>query len=154
MDKVIVGIDPGKSGAAVAINQNMEVLSQFRFSTAEDGDLSDWLTDIWIDHGLEVIVVEMVHSMPGQGVKSTFSFGKSTGAIAEAVGLFSDEVTIRKPSPQAWQRDLDCMTGGNKNITKDLAQKLFPDVKVIHANADALLLAEWGRREYFSNSLN
>jgi hypothetical protein len=42
-----------------------------------------------------------------------------------------------------------------KNRHKDLAQRLFPKVKVTHAIADALLLAEWLRRRegHSSNSI-
>lgn len=35
---------------------------------------------------------------------------------------------------------------GDKNVTKAAAQRLFPDQKVVHATADAMLLAEYARR--------
>jgi hypothetical protein len=37
------------------------------------------------------------------------------------------------------------MTKGNKNITKQKAQELFPGIKVTHAIADALLIATYGK---------
>jgi len=48
--------------------------------------------------------------------------------------------------PVDWQRALGCMTKGDKNISKTKAQQLFPDIKVTHAKADALLIAEHCRR--------
>jgi hypothetical protein len=41
---------------------------------------------------------------------------------------------------------MSCLTKGDKNVTKSRAQELFPEVKVTHAIADALLIAEYGRR--------
>jgi hypothetical protein len=38
------------------------------------------------------------------------------------------------------------MSAGNKNVTKTRAAQLFPGVKMTHAIADALLIAEYGRR--------
>lgn len=41
---------------------------------------------------------------------------------------------------------MGCLTNGDKNITKQRAQQLFPSAKVTHKIADALLLAEYCRR--------
>jgi len=41
---------------------------------------------------------------------------------------------------------MGCMTKGDKNVSKRKAQELFPSMKVTHASADALLIAEYGRR--------
>ena len=41
---------------------------------------------------------------------------------------------------------MDCLTGGDKNVTKRKAQSLFPWVKVTHAIADSMLLAEYCRQ--------
>jgi hypothetical protein len=39
-----------------------------------------------------------------------------------------------------------CLTKGDKNVSKARAQELFPALKITHATADALLIAEYGRR--------
>jgi hypothetical protein len=49
-------------------------------------------------------------------------------------------------SPAMWQRAMGCLSGGDKNVTKRKAQELFPDLYITHATADALLIAEYGRR--------
>lgn len=41
-----------------------------------------------------------------------------------------------------------CQTKGDKKISRSRAQELFPDAKVTHWNADALLIAEFNRRKY------
>jgi hypothetical protein len=38
------------------------------------------------------------------------------------------------------------MTKGDKNVTKRMAQQLYPDIKITHANADALLIHEYGKQ--------
>jgi len=68
------------------------------------------------------------------------SFGFCQGMLVAA------RIRFELARPQKWQTALDCRTGGDKNISKARAQALFPGVKVIHANADALLLAEFARR--------
>lgn len=90
--------------------------------------------------------IERVHAMPKQGVSSTFKFGSSYGALKMA--LAACQIPFDNPSPQSWQNSLSCRSGGDKNVTKRKAQELFPFVpfKITHANADALLLAEYTRR--------
>jgi hypothetical protein len=38
------------------------------------------------------------------------------------------------------------MSKGDKNVTKAKAQQLFTQLKITHATADALLIAEFARR--------
>jgi crossover junction endodeoxyribonuclease RuvC len=95
--------------------------------------------------GLRVTAaLEKVHSMPGQGVVSSFKFGMGYGGLRMA--LLAANIPFRDVQPQAWQRSLGCLTGGDKNISKSMAQQLFPGMKITHAIADALLIAEWLRR--------
>ena len=82
--------------------------------------------------------------MPKQGVSSTFKFGVGFGFLVgclTALKIPFEFVTLQK-----WQKALSCQSHGDKNVTKQKAQQLFPQIKVIHANADALLIAEYGRR--------
>ncbi len=46
-----------------------------------------------------------------------------------------------------WQKEMGCLTKGDKNVTKRRAQELFPTLKITHAIADALLIAEYGRTQ-------
>jgi hypothetical protein len=52
-------------------------------------------------------------------------------------------------TPFTWQKRLQCLSGGDKNVTKARAQQLFPGVKISHITADALLLAEFCRLTQF-----
>jgi hypothetical protein len=89
--------------------------------------------------------IEAVHSMPGQGVASTFKFGLNYGWWQGV--LVSLRIPFERVSPIRWQTEMRCRSRGDKNVTKKLAQELFPNIKVTHATADALLIAEYGLRK-------
>ena len=82
--------------------------------------------------------------MPGQGVASSFKFGQGFGHLEMA--LTASGIPHTYVAPQKWQKELQCLTKGDKNVSKARAQQLFPHIKVTHAIADALLIAEYCRR--------
>jgi len=136
-----VGIDPGASGAIAVIDAKGVCAATFRLSDT-DRDVADFL-GAWVG-GVGLAMLERVHAMPKQGVSSTFKFGTSYGfcrGLLAMSGIRYEEVT-----PSKWQNALGCRSGGDKNVTKEAAQRMFPDTRVVHANADALLLAEYARR--------
>jgi Holliday junction resolvasome RuvABC endonuclease subunit len=88
--------------------------------------------------------MEKVSSSPQMGVVSAFSFGKSQGFL---IGLLTAmKIPYHEVTPQKWQKAMGCMSGGDKNVTKHAAQKLWPHLKITHRDADARLIAEYGRR--------
>jgi hypothetical protein len=140
--KTYIGIDPGKSGAIAFIPPIGDPWTIK--NTATDQELVDAVEES-ISMGFGVFAtIEKVHAMPGNGVVGMFKFGGSFHSLQMLCTALC--VPFELVSPQKWQRSLTCLTGGDKNVTKTKAQNLFPTVKVIHANADALLLAEYGRR--------
>jgi len=139
----IIGIDPGKSGGIAWLPEGLIGRAIKMPETPRDiWDLIDNLAKTY--DGSMFAYVEKVHSMPKQGVSSTFKFGYSAGSLEMALvatGIPHDFV-----APGVWQRNLGCLSGGDKNVTKRKAQRLFPDMKITHSIADALLIAEYGRR--------
>lgn len=89
--------------------------------------------------------IEKVHSMPKQGVASSFKFGMGYGGLRMAI--LACDIRMIEVTPNKWQSKMGCRTGGDKNISKAKAQQLFPGIKVTHALADGLLIAEYARRE-------
>jgi hypothetical protein len=63
------------------------------------------------------------------------------------MALTAAGIPFTRVRPQIWQKELNCLTGGQKNITKQRAQELFPSIKVTHAIADALLIAKYGTQQ-------
>ena len=147
-----IGVDPGVGGGMAVIEQFVDAELQERtgiaclkFKDATEADISNFvLSAVTTSDGPKFALIEKVASSPQMGVVSAFTFGRSYGflrGLLVAHGIPFDEVR-----PAAWQKTLGCLSKGNKNVTKSKAQQLFPKEKITHANADALLIAEFCRR--------
>lgn len=136
-----IGIDPGGSGA-IAVIGPLGYIHTIRNSETEH-DLSDFLR-VWGENNA-VAVIEAVHSMPKQGVSSSFKFGASYGFLRGL--LVAHCIPFETVTPQKWQKQMGCMSKGDKNVTKAAAQRLWPDEKIVHATADAMLLAAYCRHD-------
>lgn len=135
-----LGVDPGKSGAAALMDATTgEIVSTIKFSESER-DIHQWFLEIDMAHAM----LEKVHSMPKQGVRSTFTFGQQYG-FCRAM-LIAHSFSFRDVAPGVWQRSMGCLSGGDKKVTYRKAQELFPHLKITHAIADACLLAEYARQ--------
>lgn len=144
---IFLGIDPGMNGAVSAIDNaygthDPRYCVSVNFKNLTPKDIADRIMDL---AGARVFcVIESVHSMPKQGVASSFKFGRSFGLL-EGI-LWTIKIPFEHATPQAWQKYMGCMTRGDKNVSKAKAQQLFPKMKITHANADSVLLAEYARR--------
>ena len=145
MTRLYIGIDPGVSGAIAMLDEHGAVVKVERMPLA-DQDLLDLL--FWPVVEMPLIprraVLEKVSSSPVMGVVSAFSFGGWYRAARMA--LAASHTPYDEVLPRRWQRALECLSGGDKHVTRVRAQQLFPGIKVTHALADALLLAEYCRR--------
>lgn len=142
MSKLYIGIDPGKSGAIAFIPPNGDAWTVKNTST--DLELVEAVEEALLQHDEVFCTIEKVHAMPGNGVTGMFKFGGSFHSLQMICTVL--RIPFELVSPQKWQKSLSCLSGGDKNVTKTKAQNLFPTLRVIHANADALLIAEYGRR--------
>lgn len=142
--RAYLGCDPGQSGGLAIIGYNLKAPTVFKMPATER-DLYDLVFSLRKWEDMQVFgAVEKVHAMPKQGVTSMFTFGMGYGALRMA--LIAADISFRDVTPQAWQKALGCLTRGDKNVSKAMAQQLFPTVKFTHATADAALIAEWLRR--------
>lgn len=138
--RIFIGIDPGKSGGIAFIPERGDPWAEKMPDT--ERDLYDLLQiqDEWEPFAL----LELVRSTPQMGVVSSFTFGMGLGLLR--MGLLARGVPFEEVTPPKWQAAMKCRTGGDKNVTKARAQELFPKLKITHATADALLIAEHCRR--------
>ena len=148
-----IGIDPGKSGGLALLNEEGLVLDVEKMPP-NDGELLEILRE-WRDwnSGIAHATLEKVGPTPQMGVCSAFTFGGGYHGLRMALlalGIPFDEV-----SPAKWQGAFSLPRGSSKvgrspsakkNAHKARASELFPSVKMTHALADALLIAEYGRR--------
>jgi crossover junction endodeoxyribonuclease RuvC len=144
--ETIIGVDPGANGGIAWITDGKACVEK----------MPDTLQDLWelvVSISLEAgtggmgirAYLEAVSSSPQMGVVSAFSFGRGYGNLEMA--LTAAGIPFERVRPQVWQKALGCMTKGDKNVSKRRAQELFPDRKITHATADALLIAHYGTKQ-------
>lgn len=156
--KLYVGIDPGVSGGIAFMNKEKSYVRAYKMPATpyEFVDLIRGVIALHVNpmvldiNNVEVVrfaFVEKVHSMPKQGVSSTFKFGTNFGMIQGVLAAMN--ISYDLVSPGVWQRKMKAASGGDKKVTKAIAQRRFPNAKtpttrgITHAIADALLIAEY-----------
>lgn len=149
---MILGVDPGLDGA-FAFYDNGRVdtfrLPTVRASKARTLDLAEiarWLDDSQM---IEAAFIERVHSMPKQGVASSFNFGRVYGSL---LGLLSGfYIPTTEVTPQQWKRALGVPK--DKDGARARASALFPadagqwTRRADDGAAEAALLALYGARQ-------
>lgn len=148
---LVLGCDPGLSGALALVETDGPLLSEvidmpvIRYGKAaviDGARILDWLDG----RDIGAIVVEDVHSMPRQGVASTFAFGRALGGV-EAV-LTALGVPLTHVRPEKWKRKAGL--GKDKASSLDLARLRFGPReefrrKKDEGRAEAALIALFGR---------
>ena len=149
---VIVGIDPGANGALAAVEEKRDGggCALFYPVLYNVENFIAVLKDLRIHHWNVYACVENVHAMPKQGVSSMFTFGKNFGII---LGILN---ALRIPyylvEPRVWTRYWNLTSDKSGHIARanelfDMQLKRTPRCKKQHDGmADALLIAEYGRR--------
>lgn len=153
MNLTILGIDPGLSGGLAVLFPDGRSVAYKMPETERDlwdllGEARGW--------GATHAMLELVRSSPQMGVTSSFTFGKGLGGLRMA--LIGHGFVFAEVTPGVWRKALkmpkneSSEIGGKgteaKNNAKRRAQELFPGIKVTHANADALLIATYGRAHF------
>lgn len=148
---VILAIDPGKSGAVCRLDgENIEAYRDFK----ELPDIANAIQKL--SFGVTHLIMEAVHAMPGQGVVSMFSFGRSAGVADGAMAICCPELRPDYVTPQKWQGHFRLQFGiqkGEPFCSRTLALRLFPSKtelfkrKLDHNTADAVLMAVWKRAQ-------
>lgn len=160
---IFVGCDPGKNGAIIGLTEEgrIEIMSPLFF--LEDGSVDykrtkQFFTSLRDSETDPRVFLERAMPM-AMGAKHAFTYGRDFGALEIAIQESGLPLTYVEPSK--WPKSV-C-----EGIDKDLkpkvrsvmaARKLFPEeiakipvspkAKNIHEGyVDALLIAEWGRRQ-------
>lgn len=143
----VIGVDPGMSGAIAFVDHGK--LLEVADMPAVGGDISGPLLHQMVRMcPVEWGAVEKVHSMPAQGVATTFKFGMAYGMARMAVGSLL--VPMEEPTPNVWKKSFNL--DADKEKARLLALKLFPDKSVLfknkkdHGRAEAALIALWCER--------
>ena len=142
----IMGLDPGASGAvAFYYPDHPKMISAYDVPLVEKNINAAALYDLINQHRPDLAVVELVHSMPKQGVASSFNFGKSYGIALGVIG--SLKIPAVHVSPTKWKKYF--ALSADKEEARALAISKWPASehfrrKKDNGRAEAALLALYG----------
>lgn len=164
--KVTIGIDPGLSGAIAVrtTGTHAAALAVFDIPTT-----TRWITGRGHVREIDPLalrrlvgalpqwdqaVIERVHAMPGQGVTSMFSFGRSLGVLEMA--FTTNAGTVQYVLPQRWKRHYGLLHAP-KAASRKVAQELYPALADLFkrvkddGRAEATLIAHFAATEGLDN---
>ena len=147
-----IGIDPGISGAIAWIRYGkvlkVEDMPTIPKSTGKGLQVdAHALSKLLAGNGSCRVIVEAVSAMPGQGVTSMFSFGKSAGVIEGILAAYAIPYSFVRP--QAWKKKFG-LSGKEKDASRGLCLREHPEIadfltrKKDNGRADAILIAKYG----------
>lgn len=144
-----VGVDPGRTGCIALLAADRKAGVKYWRMPKTVSDLWDLLAAIKVTtEGDQLVCLEKVGARPTDSSRGAFTFGQGVGHLEMAIhGLqLLPCVTAR---PQKWQGDMECLTKGDKEITRQKAQQLFPGLKIPNKNdADGVCIAWYARHKY------
>ena len=152
---IVVGIDPGLSGA-IAILENNKVLNIFDMPVMAEGkknkrqlnsaQLVSIIKDSPRPDAEIAVVVEQVNAMPGQGVTSMFNFGQTFGAIKGVCAAL--ELPIFFVRPSKWKKHFE-LINSSKDSSRTKVIEMYPSLSSQLAKkkdvnkSDAILIARF-----------
>lgn len=164
----IIGIDPGLTGAIAIYTPKIEVWYTALLPTIrvnknkrrlDSRELSRMLkryaevAECNLGSTEYLAIVEDVHSMPKQGVASSFNFGKTYGQIVGVLDAL--DIPAEYVTPQRWKKEVLVGTKRDKEAAINYVKQRFPHLSLLASAkskkdsdgiADAVCLAEFGRR--------
>lgn len=155
---IILGIDPGLSGALAIYNTSegtvdiidMPVLEIVRNGKKKREVSAQALANQLVGRNITAAFMERVNAMSGQGVTSVFSFGRSSGIVEGVLAAYDIPTTL--VTPQAWQKAVGQRAG--KDGSRERAMQLFPaQADLFHrkkddGRSDAVLIAYYGSKTF------
>ena len=155
---ISIGIDPGMSGAVVAIGGMGDVIlcedvPTFSVDKGREYNIpamADMIRGVALSREC-LVTLERAQAMPKQGVASTFQFGRGYGIWLGILGAIG--VPYQTVRPNEWTRILKGLPGKGKERSILFASQHFPDIELVpggcrkprDGRADAACLAWWGR---------
>jgi crossover junction endodeoxyribonuclease RuvC len=160
---MIIGIDPGNTGAVAIVSDDgirlfcvfdMPLMANGKKQQVNPYELKKMIERAAVEslpkagpHGCEFsFIVEKVGAMPGQGVASMFNFGLGFGIIQGVIAGMDYPCSL--VTPQKWKKAAG-LIGKDKDNARTLAQRLYPDAplgrKKDIGRADAILIARFGK---------
>jgi crossover junction endodeoxyribonuclease RuvC len=169
---IFLGVDPGLTGAVASLSYDKKLITVSDYAR-DDSDriccqsLFNAISAIKDFHSCGNIVccLEKSQAMPGQGVVGMFNYGCTYGITYATLKLSG--VKIIETGPQKWKKEFGLNSNKKAGIVRtkedsvEKAIELFPSREdslrrpkkgggfvMLHGRSDALLMAEYCRRNY------
>ena len=154
-----IGIDPGLTGAIACILDSGAVSTEFlpimsNVKAAEKGRKRTHLNAQMLAYMLRSLDpaqhhVYLEYTQAGmKGALANYSLGHSSGIIMGVLSALGFSYELVRP--QEWKKEFGLLKM-QKDASRTMAQQLFPSVNLAlkkdEGRAEALLIAEWGRRQ-------
>jgi crossover junction endodeoxyribonuclease RuvC len=148
--KMYIGVDPGNDGGISLLSADGKVKFRTKMPDTVKG-ITDLFTQWYETFDDLAMIVEKAQAMPKQGVTSAFNYGKGFG-VFETIAAILD-IPYHDPRPAKWKKEMGL--NADKINSIKLCKRLFPAVNLLASDrcrkdhdgiAEAILLAEWGRR--------
>ena len=152
---LIIGIDPGLSGA-IAVLDNQKVKNIFDMPVMSEGkknkrqlnsaQLVELIKQSIKGYEEITIVVEQVNAMPGQGVTSMFNFGQTFGAIKGICAALGLPIFFVRPAK--WKKHFE-LINSSKDASRTKVIEMYPSIsnqlskKKDVNKSDAILIARF-----------
>ena len=149
---MIIGIDPGISGAIVLIDDDGKFIDALPMPSIKTGKASRVnaaaiVAFLSAYKSLDHCYIEQVGAMPGNGGVSMFNFGHSAGVVEGLIAGMG--IPYSRITPQAWKKAYN-LIGKDKDAARSRAVELYPQVRLLdqkgkgQAIADAIFIARHG----------
>lgn len=153
MTRIVLGGDPGKTGAiaAISLEPGNPLLAVVDVPlVGKDISvplLARAVAELVAGHEVVATAVEKVGAMPGQGLSTTFTFGEGTGLMVMALG---GAWPLSRPTPPTWKgyfkipgKSVDDDAGRRAAIQRWPERADLFARKKDGGRADAALIALW-----------
>jgi len=159
MKNFVLGIDPGKNGGIVGLTNGkinlIDIMPQGPQGLWEYFETSGLRLILQSTEVNSYVFIEDVHSMPTDGVRSAFTFGRQLGWLDMLIARYP--VPTTRVGPAIWQDYFGCKREkevSRYNYKKQLVEKaksLAPNSyhkQINLSTADAYLIAKYGEVIY------
>jgi crossover junction endodeoxyribonuclease RuvC len=122
LEPLVLGIDPGLKGALVWVNHQCGLVRVEDMPVIDNQVNGPWISQLLRSCEVDLAVVEKVHSMPKQGVASTFKFGVGYGMVLGVLAAY--DIPVYHMTPGEWKGHL--RLGKTKEHSRRMAVDRWP----------------------------
>ena len=146
----VIAIDPGAGGALAFIYQNKDgdtIAEAYKCpkTTKEMFKTYSYCMKAATLHSKEcIVVIEKVWAFPTDARSRAFNFGVNYGKWLGVIA--SEDIKPQMIPPKRWQKGFEPLPKEKKKrkqVIKEIAEEMFPTIRVTLYNADALLIGAW-----------